>query len=36
MLHILKDIGINVLSIIIIGVLSFFSVFLVLELNYLG
>lgn len=36
MLHILKDIVINILSIIIVGVLAVCSVFLVFELNYIG
>lgn len=36
MRHILKDIIVNILSIIIVGLLAFAGVFLVVELNYLG
>lgn len=36
MLHIIKDIVINILSIIIVGILAFGSVFLIVELNYIG
>ena len=36
MLHILKDILVNVFSIIIVGLLSFCCLFLTLELNYVG
>lgn len=36
MLHILKDIIVNILSIVIVGLLAFAGVSLVLELNYLG
>jgi len=36
MLHIIKDIIVNVLSIVIVGILALCSVFLVVELNYLG
>ncbi|MBE5813400.1 MAG: hypothetical protein E7314_07150 [Clostridiales bacterium] len=36
MLHIIKDIVVNVLSVVIVGILAFCSVFLVVELNYIG
>lgn len=36
MLHIIKDIIVNILSIIIVGILAFGSVLLVVELNYIG
>lgn len=36
MLHIIKDIIVNILSIIIVGILAFCSVLLVVELNYIG
>jgi len=36
MLHILKDIVVNVLSIIIVGLLAMVCLFLTLELNYVG
>ena len=36
MLHIIKDIIVNILSIAIVGILAFCSVLLTVELNYLG
>ena len=36
MLHILKDIVVNILSIIIVGLLAICCLFLTLELNYIG
>ncbi len=36
MLNILKDIGITILSIVIVGIIAYVSMFLVLELNSVG